>query len=59
LSGCKVEPGLASAAPVPGSSSSGSAIFRLIPDTRPDALVFNRTVSLRDAWVKIQQKSNR
>jgi glutaminyl-tRNA synthetase len=25
-------------------------------DTRPDALVFNRTVSLRDTWARIQQK---
>jgi glutaminyl-tRNA synthetase len=26
------------------------------PDSRPDALVFNRTVSLRDTWAKIEQR---
>jgi glutaminyl-tRNA synthetase len=26
------------------------------PDSRPDALVFNRTVSLKDTWAKISQK---
>jgi hypothetical protein len=25
-------------------------------DSKPGALVFNRTVSLRDAWAKIEQK---
>ncbi len=30
--------------------------FCVDPDSRPGALVFNRTVSLRDAWAKIEQK---
>jgi glutaminyl-tRNA synthetase len=31
------------------------------PDSRPDRLVFNRTVGLRDAWARVQAagKTNR
>ena len=28
-------------------------------DTRPDALVFNRTVTLRDTWAKIEKAMGR
>lgn len=31
--------------------------FCLDPDSRPNAPVFNRTVSLKDSWAKIEQKS--
>jgi glutaminyl-tRNA synthetase len=31
--------------------------FCVDPDTRPDALVFNRTVQLRDTWGKIAKKN--
>ena len=30
--------------------------FNIDPDSQPDALVFNRTVTLRDNWVKMQHK---
>ncbi len=30
--------------------------FCMDPDTTPDRLVFNRTVTLRDSWAKIQKK---
>ena len=30
--------------------------FCVDPDSRPGALVFNRTVSLRDTWARIEQK---
>jgi glutaminyl-tRNA synthetase len=26
------------------------------PDSRPGAMIFNRTVSLRDSWAKIEKK---
>jgi glutaminyl-tRNA synthetase len=58
LSGCKLEPGLASAAP-----SSRYQFERLgyfcadAKDSRPGQPVFNRTVSLKDAWAKIEAKS--
>ena len=32
--------------------------FAVDPDSRPGALVFNRTVSLKDTWAKIAQKSS-
>ena len=31
--------------------------FCVDPDSRPDALVFNRTVTLKDTWAKIKKKS--
>ena len=31
--------------------------FTVDPDSRPGALVFNRTVSLRDSWARIAKKS--
>ena len=31
--------------------------FCLDPDTRPGALVFNRTVSLRDTWARMEQRA--
>lgn len=33
------------------------AYFAVDPDTTPERLVFNRTVTLRDTWKKIQKKS--
>ena len=30
--------------------------FCVDPDSQPGALVFNRTVSLRDAWARIEQR---
>jgi glutaminyl-tRNA synthetase len=32
--------------------------FSVDPDSRPGALVFNRTVSLRDTWARIAQKNS-
>jgi glutaminyl-tRNA synthetase len=32
--------------------------FCLDPDSAPDKLVFNRTVSLRDSWAKIEGKQS-
>ena len=28
------------------------------PDTRPDALVFNRTLTLKDSWAKVQARGS-
>ena len=38
---------------------AGTVVNQIVvdPDTRPGSLVFNRTVSLRDTWAKIQQKT--
>jgi len=55
LRGCKVEPGLAGAKPGDRFQFERLGYFCVDKDSRPGALVFNRTVTLRDAWVKIQK----
>jgi glutaminyl-tRNA synthetase len=55
LKGCKVEPGLAGAKPGDRFQFERLGYFCADKDSRPGALVFNRTVTLKDAWVKIQK----
>jgi glutaminyl-tRNA synthetase len=53
LTGCRVEPALAEAAPGSRFQFMRQGYFCLdTVDSRPDALVFNQTVSLRDSWAK-------
>ncbi len=56
LSACQVEPSLASAVPGTKVQFERLGYFCVDPDSRPGALVFNRTVSLRDTWARIEQK---
>ena len=56
LTKCQVEPSLASAAPGARFQFERLGYFCVDPDAKPGALVFNRTVSLRDAWTKIEQR---
>jgi glutaminyl-tRNA synthetase len=51
---CKLEPSLAGAAPGARFQFERQGYFCVDPDSAPDALVFNRTVTLRDTWAKIQ-----
>ena len=53
LSGGRVEPGLAQAVPGQPYQFERLGYFCADPDSAPGALVFNRTVSLRDTWAKI------
>ena len=53
-----VEPSLASAAPGDRVQFERLGYFSVDPDSRPGALVFNRTVSLRDTWARIAQKNS-
>jgi glutaminyl-tRNA synthetase len=56
LTSCRLEPSLANAAP--GSRYQFERLGYFCGDTsdsRPGALVFNRTVTLRDPWAKIEQ----
>jgi glutaminyl-tRNA synthetase len=57
VKGCKLEPSLAGA--VPGASYQFERLgyFCVDLDSAPGALVFNRTVALRDTWAKIEKKS--
>ncbi len=56
LEGARVEPGLRDAAPGAQVQFERQGYFCVDPDSRPEALVFNRTVTLRDSWAKIEQK---
>ena len=52
LVSCKVEPGLAGAAPESRYQFERQGYFCVDRDSGPDRPVFNRTVSLRDSWAK-------
>jgi glutaminyl-tRNA synthetase len=53
LRDCRLEPGLAAAQPGQRFQFERLGYFCVDLDSRPGALVFNRTVSLRDTWAKI------
>ena len=56
LTGCKLEPSLAGAAPGTRCQFERLGYFCVDPDTTPGKPVFNRTITLRDTWAKIQKK---
>ena len=53
LPAVRVEPSLASAPVGMRYQFERLGYFAVDPDSRPGALVFNRTVSLKDTWSKI------
>ena len=53
----KLEPSLRDAKPGSRYQFERLGYFAVDPDTRPQKLVFNRTVALRDTWAKIEKKS--
>ena len=55
LQGCKVEHTLAEAAPGNRYQFLRQGYFCVDPDSRPGSPVFNRTVTLRDTWAKMQK----
>jgi len=59
LKDCQAEPSLADAAEGLRVQFERLGYFCVDPDSRPGALVFNRTVSLRDTWARIQGKSSK
>jgi len=56
LAGCKLEPSLAKAKPGDRVQFERLGYFCADPDSAPGKPIFNRTVSLKDAWAKAQQK---
>ena len=56
LKSCRVEPSLAKAPAGSLYQFERLGYFCVDPDTTPEKLVFNRTVSLRDDWAKIQKQ---
>jgi glutaminyl-tRNA synthetase len=55
LTGCKVEQTLAGVAVGTRLQFERQGYFCVDPDSRPGAPVFNRTVTLKDTWAKIQK----
>jgi glutaminyl-tRNA synthetase len=55
LSDCRVEPSLADAKPLSRYQFERLGYFCTDPDSSKDNLIFNRTVTLRDTWAKIQK----
>jgi glutaminyl-tRNA synthetase len=58
LSGAVVERSLAESQPGDVVQFERNGYFAVDPDSSADALVFNRTATLRDTWAKIQKKMN-
>jgi glutaminyl-tRNA synthetase len=56
LSNCQLEPCLSAAQWGQRFQFERLGYFCVDPDSRPGKLVFNRTVSLRDEWAKIQKR---
>jgi glutaminyl-tRNA synthetase len=52
---CWVEPSLRDAVPGTRVQFERLGYFCVDPDSSPDKLVFNRTVTLRDTWAKVQK----
>ena len=52
---CRVEPSVVGAAPGMRYQFERQGYFCVDPDSAPDKLVFNRTVTLRDTWAKIEK----
>ena len=56
LTSCQLEPSLAGAAPGNRYQLERLGYFCVDPDSSSGNLVFNRTVTLRDTWAKIEKK---
>ena len=56
LASCRVEPSLAGAKPGQRYQFERQGYFCVDPDSADERLVFNRTVSLRDSWARIQKQ---
>jgi glutaminyl-tRNA synthetase len=59
LTSCRVEPNLAGATPGSRYQFERQGYFCVDPDSADGKLVFNRTVSLRDTWAKIEEKQKK
>ena len=55
LTGCRIEPSVQAAQPGDRYQFERNGYFCVDPDASPSGLVFNRTVSMRDTWAKIEK----
>jgi len=58
LKSCMVEPGLTQAKPLEHFQFLRHGYFSVDPDSKPGNVIFNRTVSLRDTWAKVEKSEN-
>jgi glutaminyl-tRNA synthetase len=58
LRACKLEPGVAGAEPGTRYQFERLGYFCVDPDSTPGAIVFNRTVTLKDSWARIEQRAS-
>jgi glutaminyl-tRNA synthetase len=56
LRDCRLEPSLTATAPGEKFQFERTGYFCTDPDSTPEAPVFNRTVTLKDTWAKMEQK---
>ncbi|MCI0708479.1 MAG: glutamine--tRNA ligase/YqeY domain fusion protein [Ignavibacteriae bacterium] len=56
LKNCKLEPSLSKAKPGDKYQFERMGYFCADEDSKPNALIFNRAVTLRDTWAKIEKK---
>jgi len=59
VSGARLEPSLASAGPGQTFQFERMGYFCVDPDSSPDHPVFNRTITLRDTWARIERAVDR
>jgi len=60
LKDCKLEPGLTNSKPGERFQFERQGYFCVdSKDSKPESLVFNRTVTLRDEWARLQKKKNK
>jgi glutaminyl-tRNA synthetase len=52
-----VEPAIAGASPGTQYQFERQGYFCVDPDSRPERIVFNRTVTLKDSWAKIEKRA--
>jgi glutaminyl-tRNA synthetase len=57
ITGAKVEPALVSAPAGARFQFERQGYFCVDPDSRPGTLVFNRTVTLKDSWARMQKRA--
>ena len=55
---CYVEPGLEGAKPESRYQFERLGYYCVDPDSTPEKLVFNRTITLRDTWARMQKRGN-
>ena len=59
LTDCIVEPSLSAAIPGQSFQFERLGYFCVDLDSKPDHLVFNRTVTLRDTWAKVAKQASK